>query len=62
MHSGHADDESEQVIDDGIEKSVKEHSPGQMFDTLEFVVEVDLRHHKNEAKDIHSHSKSADDE
>ena len=49
MKPWHGDDECEQVVNEGIQSSIYERSPGKVFDTLVLVVEEELRRHHHEA-------------
>lgn len=49
IHGRHFDDESKDVVDEGIEGFVGQHSPGQVSHRLQFVVDEQLRCHHDEA-------------
>ncbi len=59
MYSRHFDDEAEEVVDEGVEGLVRQHSPRQVRDRLELVVEVELRAHQNESEHIHATHQTA---
>lgn len=50
----HGNDESKEVVNEGIECFVHERSPRQSFDRLQSVVYEQLRKHKQESKGVHS--------
>jgi hypothetical protein len=43
MQEGHLDDKGKEVVDDGVEELVGHLPPGQVCNTLELVVEVQLQ-------------------
>ena len=54
MHRGHLDDESEEVIHEGVERLVHECLPRHVRRALELIVDEELRRHHNETKGVHA--------
>lgn len=48
VHHGHLDDKGKQVVDKCIEGFVREHPPGEVGHRLQFVVDEQLRRHRDE--------------
>lgn len=48
VHHGHLDDKGKQVVDKRIEGFVGEHPPGEVGHRLQFVVDEQLRRHRDE--------------
>ena len=57
MHRRHLDDESEQVVNERVERLIHECPPRHVRDRLELVVNEELRRHHDEAE----HVDAADD-
>jgi len=53
-HGRHADNESKQVVDKSVDKSVTQDTPRQMCNALEFVVQEKLGCHSNKTKCINA--------
>ena len=58
MHGGHCDDETKQVVNNCVQKPISEGSSWQMFNTLQLIVDVQLRCHLNEPKHVDAAYKS----
>ena len=54
MSRWHRDDESEQIVDEGVEGLVHEGTPGQVGDGLKLVVDEQLGQHEQEAERVDS--------
>lgn len=50
VHGWHLDDKSEDIVDESVEEFVAHHTPWQMGNGLEFVVDEQLRCHHDEAE------------
>ena len=48
VHRRHLDDEGEDVIDESVESLVRHHTPGEVRNRLELVVDKKLRCHHDE--------------
>jgi hypothetical protein len=51
--AAYLDDERKQIIDEGVQRLVGKHTPWQVRDGFEFVVDEQLRRHHDEAERIH---------
>ena len=47
VHSGHFDDKGKHIIDEGIESFVGQHSPRQVSNRFQFVVDKQLWSHRD---------------
>ena len=54
MSRWHRDDESKQIVDEGVEGLVHEGTPGQVGDGLKLVVDEQLGQHEQEAECVDS--------
>lgn len=54
MSRWHRDDESKQIVDEGVEGLVHEGTPGQVGDGLKLVVDEQLGQHEQEAERVDS--------
>jgi hypothetical protein len=50
-HHGHRDHEGEDIVKDSVDESIDQALPVEMLDALEFVVDVELGSHHDEAED-----------
>ena len=53
LHGGHADDEGEEVVDEGVDEAVAQELPRQVRHGLEVVVDEQLRRHQDEPERVH---------
>lgn len=53
VHGRHGDDESEEVVDDRVKGLVGHHTPREVGNRLELVVQVELRTHHDESEGVH---------
>ena len=58
VHGRHLNDETKQVVNNCVQKSIGEGSCRHMLNTLQFVVDVQLGCHLNKSKDIDTAYKS----
>ncbi len=51
---GHGDNESKQIVDEGVEGLVHEGAPGQVGDRLQLVVDEQLGQHEQEPESVYT--------
>lgn len=54
MGSGHGDDKGENIIDKCIERLVHERTPWKRCHRFQFVINKQLRQHKQESERVHA--------